>query len=277
MEQSRVAVQVLGGKIGEPKAPLSDIGKLKADKDAGRISEKDYNAEVARKTAATSAMVGRQGFEGKNGALMAALADRGVALPAGFRSAQQQVGLLDSLWKRNPELTADQIADKVKSGQIDLANVRKAGQVAAGIAGKVAYAENEILQTIPLVQEASAKLPRGQFVPFNKLKQMGEASFSDPNLAEFRMYMTSLSNAYDMLAARGGTDVEKRAESRKNFDTAASPEALERVLQAVMKEAKASGRAAQAAMKPLGEKEAEKGISKSGRPMHKEDGKWVYD
>src|SRR5437899_12107466 len=102
---------------------------------------------------------------------------------------------------------------------------------------------------------------------------MGEASFSDPNLAEFRMYMTSLSNAYDMLAARGGTDVEKRAESRKNFDTAASPGALERVLQAVMKEARASGRAAEAALKPPGEQEVEKGVSKSGGPMLREDDK----
>lgn len=219
------------------------------------------------------------GFEGKNGELLAALAEKGVSLPAGFRSKTQQLGLLNSLRERNPSLSPDEIADKVKNGQIDLANVKKAGQVAAGIAGKVAYAENELEQTIPLVREASAKLPRGQFIPFNKLKQMSQDKFSNPDLAEFRMYMTSLSNAYDMLAARGGTDVEKRAEGRRNFETAQSPEALEAVLRAVQKEAQASGRAAQAAMKPPGsKKEQEKATSKSGRPMHKnEDGKWEYD
>jgi hypothetical protein len=211
--------------------------------------------------------------------LLAALAEKGVSLPAGFRSKTQQLGLLNSLRERNPSLSPDEIADKVKNGQIDLANVKKAGQVAAGIAGKVAYAENELEQTIPLVREASAKLPRGQFIPFNKLKQMSQDKFSNPDLAEFRMYMTSLSNAYDMLAARGGTDVEKRAEGRRNFETAQSPEALEAVLRAVQKEAQASGRAAQAAMKPPGsKKEQEKATSKSGRPMHKnEDGKWEYD
>jgi hypothetical protein len=63
------------------------------------------------------------------------------------------------------------------------------------------------------------------------------------------MYMTSLSNAYDMLAARGGTDMDKRRENRKNFEMAQSPEALERVMQAVMKEAQASGRAAQGSLR----------------------------
>lgn len=188
------------------------------------------------------------GFEGKNGEILAALAEKGISLPAGFRSKQQQLGLLNALTSRNPDLSADQIADKIKSGQIDLANLKVEGRTAAGIAGKVAYAEQEIEQTIPLVREASAKLPRGEFLPFNKLKQMGEKEFSNPDLAEFRMYMTSLSNAYDMLAARGGTDVEKRAENRKNFDTAQSPEALERVIRAAQKEAQASGRAAAKSM-----------------------------
>lgn len=188
------------------------------------------------------------GFQGKNGEIMAALAEKGVSLPAGFRSKQQQLGLLNALSERNPNLSPDQIADKIKSGQIDLANLKVEGRTAAGIAGKVAYAEQEIEQTIPLVREASAKLPRGQFVPFNKLKQMGEKEFSDPDLAEFKMYMTSLSNAYDMLAARGGTDVEKRAENRKNFDSAQSPEALERVIRAAQNEARASGRAATKSM-----------------------------
>src|SRR5207245_4917184 len=52
-DQVRALVSAMGGKISEPKAPLSDIGKLKADFDAGRISEKDYKAELAKKTTST--------------------------------------------------------------------------------------------------------------------------------------------------------------------------------------------------------------------------------
>lgn len=187
-------------------------------------------------------------FTGENGDLMAALAERGISLPAGFRSAEQQSGLLDALRRRNPNMSADQIADQVKNGQIDLANVKKMGQVAAGIAGKVSYAENEILGTVPQVREAMAKVPRGKFVPFNEIRQRGEAAFSDPNLADYAVYMTSLSNAYDMLAARGGTDKDKRAENRKLFDTARSAEAVERVLKAIEREAKISGEAAKKSM-----------------------------
>ena len=190
----------------------------------------------------------RASFTGRNGDLMAALAERGISLPAGFRAKEQQIALLEGLWKRNPEASADDIAAKIQTGQLSFGNAKTEGRVAAGVAGKVTYAEHELEQTIPLVREASAKLPRGQFIPWTKLKQMGERATSSPELAEFNMYMTSLSNAYDMLAARGGTDAEKRKESRHNFDTAASPEALEGVLRAVQQEAQASGRAADESM-----------------------------
>lgn len=192
------------------------------------------------------------GFNGKNGELLAALAEKGVSLPAGFRSKQQQISLLNGLIERNPGLSPDQIADKVKTGKIDLANQTTKGRVAAGIAGRVAYAENELQETIPLVREAAAKVPRGKFMPFNRLRQATEQQLSDPDLKEYAVYMTSLSNAYDMLAARGGTDKDKRAHSRAMFDTADSPEALDRALKAIEAEAKVSGRAAEKSMQPGG-------------------------
>lgn len=188
-------------------------------------------------------------FGGENGELMAALAERGVSLPAGFRSKEQQIAMLDGLRKRNPGMTADQIADKVESGQIDLNAARAESRTAGGIAGKVAYAEKEIEQIAPLVREASAKVPREKFVPWNKLKQYTDTQLSDPNLKELHSYLNTLSNAYDMLAARGGTDKDKRAENRKLFDTADSPQALERAIVAIEKEAKASGVAGRASMK----------------------------
>lgn len=247
--------------------PKSAQGKIEADFKAGRIDQKTRDAAIAKADAPPKYVIdaGNKGnFEGRNGEILAALAEKGVSLPAGFRSKEQQLGLLNSLSKRNPDLTPDQIADKIKGGQIDLSNEKTWGRVAAGIGGKVAYAENEIKQTIPLVRESSAKLPRGEFIPYNKLVQMGQDKFSNPDLAEFRMYMTSLSNAYDMLAARGGTDMEKRKENRKNFETAQSPEALERIMQAVLKEAEASGRAATQSLRPGGSKESDSGKKATG-------------
>lgn len=190
----------------------------------------------------------RSSFEGPNGELAAQLAIRGVSLPAGFRSKDQQVALLDGLRKINPNMPLEDLADKIASGQLSFANAKVEGRTAAGVAGKVSYAEHELEQTIPLVREASKELPRGQFVPWNKLQQMGSAADSDPKLKAFKGYMTSLSNAYDMLAARGGTDAAKREHNRELFNTADSPEALEAVLQVVQREAAASGRAADESM-----------------------------
>jgi hypothetical protein len=203
-----------------------------------RIDITRQKAEEAHKT-----------FGGENGDLAAELAIRGVSLPAGFRSKSQQVELLEGLRRNNKDLSLPELAEKIASGQLSFANAKVEGRAAAGVAGKVTYAEHEIEQTIPLLREASANLPRGQFVPWNKLQQMGQAADSDPKLKEFKAYMTSLSNAYDMLSARGGTDAEKRAHNRELFNTADSPEALEGVLKAVQNEAQASGRAADESMR----------------------------
>jgi hypothetical protein len=190
------------------------------------------------------------GFGGENQALLAALATRGVSLPAGFRSQAQMAATLQGLIARNPGKTVDDIADGIANGQIDFSADKKSSQTAAALGGKIAYAENEIKLLAPLVRQASAAVPRGNFVPWNKLSQYGDAQISDPALKEFKSYMTSLSNAYDMLAARGGTDMDKRRHNRELFDTADSPEALEAALKAVENEADISGKAARESMKP---------------------------
>jgi hypothetical protein len=226
----------------------------RADQTDRKIDDQEKNAD--RRAAQLDKRLAQQGqggdFGGKNGELMAALAERGVSLPAGFRSKQQQKAMMDGLWKRNPDLTADEIAEKVEKGQIDLTAQKAEGRKAGGIAGGVAYAENEIREIAPLVREASAKVPRDKFVPWNKLKQYTEAQLSDPDLKELHSYITTMSNAYDMLAARGGTDKDKRAESHKMLDSADSPEAFERAISVMEKEALAAGRAAAASIKSPG-------------------------
>jgi hypothetical protein len=194
-------------------------------------------------------------FGGRTQSLLAALASRGVSLPAGFRSQAQMASTLNGLLGKYPDKTEDEIAEAIASGQINFGAEKKETNIAAGLAGKIRYAENEIKQITPLIRQASALVPRGDFVSWNKLKQLGDAQISDPNLKEFKSYMNTLSNAYDMLAARGGTDVEKRAHNREMFDTADSPEALEAALQAVENEASISGKAADDAMRPWSQRD----------------------
>lgn len=177
------------------------------------------------------------GFTDDMGALMASLAEKGVSLPTGFRSKAQQVELYKGLLSRNPDKTPDQIADMIKTGQIEFGAQKKETTTAAAVAGKVEVAANEIQGFTPLIREASAKVPRGRFIPINKLLQMGQTQISDPNLVQLRDYVNSMLNAYDLLSARGGTDMEKRAHARSLLTEAQSPEALEAGLEAFNKEA----------------------------------------
>jgi hypothetical protein len=232
------------------------LEQLKADTAAGSARERERHDQTMEgqgeeriQNARKKAEEAHATFGGANGDLAAELAIRGVSLPAGFRSKDQQVQLLEGLRRNNPDLSMPELAEKIASGQLSFANSKVEGRAAAGVAGKVTYAEHELEQTIPLVREASKKLPRGQWVSWNKLQQMGQAADSDPNLKEFKAYMTSLSNAYDLLSARGGTDAAKREHNRELFNTADSPEALEGVLRAVQQEAAASGRAADESMR----------------------------
>lgn len=68
---------------------------------------------IIREQSATS-----KTFTEEEGNLMAALAGRGVNLPAGFKSQAQQKALYEGLFRKNPGMTVDEIADGIKSGAI---------------------------------------------------------------------------------------------------------------------------------------------------------------
>lgn len=188
-------------------------------------------------------------FTPKMGELGAALAEQGVALPAGLRSRQQQAQIYQGLIDRNPDKTPDEIAKLVKTGQIELGAQKKETQTAAGIAGKVEVAQNELKEFIPLVKDASTKVDRSKWVPLNKLVQMADTSISDPALKQLKIYINSTLNAYDQLASRGGTDKDKRAAAHALLLSAEGPEALNAALEAFGKEAEAARVAAVKATK----------------------------
>lgn len=188
-------------------------------------------------------------FSDDEGALMAALAERGVSLPTGFRSKEQQKAMYQGILARNPDKTPDEIADLIKKGSIELGAQKKETQTAAAVAGRVEVAQNEIEEFVPLVRAAALKVPRGNFVPLTRLLQTADSSISDPNLKVLKGRINALLNAYDMLAARGGTDMDKRAEVRNLLTSADGPEALEAQLDSFMQEAAAAHRAAVKATK----------------------------
>lgn len=187
---------------------------------------------------------GSASFDPADGELMAALAERGVSIPAGFRSKDQQAALYRGLRDRNKDKTPDEIAEGIAKGQIEFGAQKKETQTAAGQAGKVEVAQNELENFIPLVREAAAEVPRGRFMPLTRLMQSADTELSDPKLKALKIRINSVLNAYDQLAARGGTDAEKRKEARSLITSADSPAALEAGLKSFELEAKAAHDAA---------------------------------
>lgn len=178
------------------------------------------------------------GFTPQIGELQASLAERGVSLPAGMRSKAQMVSAFQGLIDKYPDKSMDEIADLVKSGQIEFGAQKKETQVAAGVAGKVEVFANELDKNLPLVRQASKDVPRGEWMDLTKLLQTGDTHISNPKLKTLKGYINSTLNAYDALAARGGTDKDKRAENRAQLLSADGPEAFEAQLKVFENEAR---------------------------------------
>lgn len=89
----------------------------------------------------------------------------------------------------------------------------KAGQRTAGTrSASIEIAANEAAELAPLAVEASRKVARSGFLPFGKAQVMFDQNANDPNLRQFAMANTALSNAYSQVMSRGGvaTDSDKQ-------------------------------------------------------------------
>lgn len=234
----------------DPAKPMDPLGQLNADFKSGLMSQEDYNSRRTLLTTRQNGSAAAGGFDDpKIQDLQAAISAAGYSLPAGFRSQAQQLALMRGLLRKYNGLAPDDIAHLLASNAIDYKSITKATQTAATIVGKVEVANNELQAFVPIARDASALVDRGTFVPWNRLKQMGETSISDPNLKRLYVATQSILNAYDMLAARGGTDQDKRAHNRAILSSADSPEAYNAALDMIVTEGQAAGAAARASTK----------------------------
>lgn len=242
--QGAEEISDLEDKLAKAKPGSPEAKRLQADIKAGQktLEHKEEGVKVIVPGAGGMGS-GKEGE--KRGDLLAALAEKNVNLPAGMRSQQQIKATLDGLIKRNPDLSMDEIAQKIKTGKLDMVVASSEARTAGTGLGKVEWAVQEMDKTAPLVLEASKAVPRGDFMPVNKLlKKWKEGGIQDPNQKELAIYVNSMMNAYDLLASRGGTDKDKRAEAHALLTSADSPEGLERGIKAFLKEGEVSARAA---------------------------------
>lgn len=165
--------------------------------------------------------------------ISSAIANYQMAPFSGYvlRTAEGQQIMAD-VYKKNPNYDAT------------IYNAKNRERSAAGtMGGKISVSEKEIEQYVPIIEQASAQVPRGQFVAVNRLLQMSQTQISNPQLKRLKIAINSMLNAYDALAARGGTDQDKRAEVRSLITAADSPQALDAGLKQFLVESKAAMKA----------------------------------
>ena len=233
----------------KPEAPgtmypyIGDNGKPTYGTAADVRGRQPYNKPTA------TAPVGTGFDDPKVQDLQAAISASGYSLPAGFRSKDQQLSLFRGLLRKYGELRLMISHTCCHRMQLTTALLSKPLELPPRSAGAW---KSRTTNWMP-----SSRLPRMQahwwtgasFVPFNRLKQAGQASISDPNLKRLFVATQTILNAYDLLAARGGTDKDKRAENHRILENADSPEAYNAALDMIVKEGAAAGGAAQGAMK----------------------------
>ena len=234
------------------------LKKRKLDQDAEKLQQTDQPSI----TMETADLMAARLANGEKASEVFSNLGRGKQGAANLALVQNRFTALSLGQEGDPRLVS--AAEHIATQKQVLSAENKERQVEGGIAGKIRYAEEEITRIAPKVLEASAKVPRGEFVPWNELKQKTLTATSDPNLKQLKSYMNTLSNSYDVLAARGGTDMEKRKHNREMFDTADSPEALQAAVDAVMTEASISGEAADASIKPRTPAAPQKQVTRTG-------------
>jgi hypothetical protein len=236
-KQGPIGLATLEGFESKSKQGLAAIKQrieqLKADTGVAGEAERERH-DRAQETAAKAKQAG---FTDQESDLLAALADANVSLPAGLRSQAQIKSTLDGLLRNHPDLDATGIAQGIKSGKLKLAAETKGAQTAGTQIGKVALAANELDTFGDQTLEASKAVPRGTFVPYSQLRQTADSKISDPKLLRFKAKMQALENAYNQLAARSGTDVDKRAHIHELFNTANSDEAVQTLVKSLKEEA----------------------------------------
>lgn len=163
-------------------------------------------------------------------------------LGRGAQGAKNIIALRREVMKQSKEAgeTGADIAAATAGFQGEKAAARTGATRAANIGMAVAEAQ----QTFPLVRQASAALPRGQFVPVNRALQAAQTNTGDPRVVALGTALNTSINAYARAISPTGTPtVSDKEHARELMSTASTPEQLDAVLNVMEKEMAAAQKA----------------------------------
>lgn len=171
----------------------------------------------------------------ENAALAAALADKGVDIK-GYRGKQLQL-VLTGLIAKHPTMTNDEIADHVKSGQIDMRVATTEATKLSAREASIAPVEKSINQPGGFLDQAEKAvndigLPNskiGAEVEYRAMEQRG-----DPKLSAYKTRVAELRAEYSIVLAKGGaTSVHSQEEAAKVVPDIISPAQFKEVKKAI--------------------------------------------
>jgi len=163
-------------------------------------------------------------------------------LGRGAQGAKNIIALRREVMKQTRE--AGGTGADVAAANVGFQGEKAAARTGATKAANVGMAVAEAQQTFPLVREASAALPRGQFVPVNRALQAAQTNTGDPRVIALGTALNTSVNAYARAISPSGTPtVSDKEHARELLSTANTPEQLNAVLNIMEKEMAAASRA----------------------------------
>lgn len=129
-------------------------------------------------------------------------------------------------------ITGGQLANIMQNTSADARTLTELGAREGKIAPRVQEAQN----FANIAKQASAAVPRGSFLPWNKLSQMADTQLNDPALAKLKAATVSLINAYAASVGGGAIHVHDQETAGKLLSAAQSPEAYNAVVDQLITE-----------------------------------------
>lgn len=151
---------------------------------------------------------------------------------------QQGAADLRDIQNRLPQIaaargiTGGQLANIMQNTAADARTLTELG----AREGKIAPRVQEALNFANIAKQASAAVPRGGFMPWNKLSQMADTQLNDPALAKLKAATVSFINAYAASVGGGAIHVHDQETAGKLLSAAQSPEAYNAVVDQLITE-----------------------------------------
>jgi hypothetical protein len=217
--------------------------------------QKETDQELASdrlKLAVQKAGATQEPLDERTAALLGeAVAKGNYALAAGLarnQVAQKQVKEAMGKYARDHGMSATDL----NIAHANFSGAMQENRTLGGRAAQMAIPVNEMKQFIPMAEEAINQVPRGQWLPLNKLIQLFQTQHASPEQRNLVLAVQGVRNAYAQVVSRGGISVHSQELAEDALNTADSPQAFKAALRRMWAEAEGGRKAIHQSQKEAG-------------------------